>query len=526
MIQTLTEPGAPTGSALRPGRGLLRRTVNAVPTLLIFTLLAGVGFWGHKTGWKLPKLSALTGAEPARADDWCAEHSVPESACVECNESLLPRPKEYGWCRLHGVSECPTCHPELAQVMGTPAPFPYDTLGPLALFPRPENDSRCQAHKRRLQLASAEAADKAGIEVDVVGVRPMTESVAAPGEIIYDPTKVVRLSPRTAGTVWRVFKAVGDPVRPGEVVALVDAAEVGKAKTEYATAAVLARLRAKTLAGLKASAGAVPERQIREAEAAAEEARLRVVAAEQTLANLGLPVPDGADALDAREIVARLRFLGLPADLADRLAADPAATNNLLPVKATQPGVVSACQVVAGETVDPARVLAVTADVRRMWLTLYVRQEDVKYLAVDQPARFRADTGGGELAGTVSWVSTAVDDKTRTVRVRVDLPNPDGTLKGNTFGTGRVVLREERRAVVVPKDAIQSDGCCQIVFIRDRDYLKDGAPKVFHVRQVRPGARDETHVELLAGVLPGEVVVTKGSAALRGELLRGNLGEG
>jgi cobalt-zinc-cadmium efflux system membrane fusion protein len=104
------------------------------------------------------------------------------------------------------------------------------------------------------------------------------------------------------------------------------------------------------------------------------------------------------------------------------------------------------------------------------------------------------------------------------------LDNSASTLKDKTFGTGRIVLREEPRAVVVPREAVQTTRDATFVFVRDRDYLKDGAPKIFHPRQVRTGARDETHVEILAGALPGEVVATKGSNVLLAQLLRGSLG--
>ena len=62
--------------------------------------------------------------------------------------------------------------------------------------------------------------------------------------------------------------------------------------------------------------------------------------------------------------------------------------------------------------------------------------------------------------------------------------------------------------------------------MRDRHFLKPGAPKVFHTRTVRPGVNDGRQTEIIAGVLPGEIVAVKGSAVLRAELLRGNLGEG
>src|SRR5262249_4825626 len=158
------------------------------------------------------------------------------------------------------------------------------------------------------------------------------------------------------------------------------------------------------------------------------------------------------------------------------------------------------------------------ADPRRMWLTLNVRAEDARRVRPGQPVRFRPDGDPEEAAGKVAWVSTAVDEKTRTVKVRADLDNADGRLRANALRAGRVVLRQEQYAVVVPKEAVHWEGDCHVVFVRDKDYLKEGAPKVFHVRKVRPGARDDKYLEVLAGVLPGEVVATRGSAVLQAEL--------
>jgi multidrug efflux pump subunit AcrA (membrane-fusion protein) len=88
-------------------------------------------------------------------------------------------------------------------------------------------------------------------------------------------------------------------------------------------------------------------------------------------------------------------------------------------------------------------------------------------------------------------------------------------------------LREEKEAIAVPNEAIHWEGCCHVVFVRDKGYFdsKD-SPKVFHVRTVRPGTRNGTFTEIIAGVLPGEVLATKGSDVLRAELLKNSLGEG
>jgi len=188
--------------------------------------------------------------------------------------------------------------------------------------------------------------------------------------------------------------------------------------------------------------------------------------------------------------------------------------------------VVVAAEVVAGEVVDPTDVLFTVADPSHMWLTLHVRQEDARYVAPDQEVVFRTDSSAERITGRISWISPTIDPRTRTLQARVLLDNADGRLKDNTFGTGDILLRAEPNAVVVPRAAVQSTSDAKFVFVRDRDYFKPGSPKVFYPRQVRVGARDGQFVELLAGVLPGEVVATEGSAVILSQLQRSNLGAG
>jgi cobalt-zinc-cadmium efflux system membrane fusion protein len=471
------------------------------------------------------------GSAAKEKDDWCAEHAVPESQCVECNPDLLPRGKEFGWCKRHGVSECPFEHPEVAQLKGRPQVTPADlsrAQRALDLAPRPENNSKCKLHRRRIQFASQEAVEKAGLDIAPVWEAPVVEAVSANGEVTYDQTRVARLSARVPGTVWRVDRVVGQAVRRGDLLALVDAAEVGKAKGELLQAVAQVDVRTQTLDRMRPAyeSGAVPEARMRETEAGLQEARIRLLGAEQALANLGLPVRAGDfKGCAAEEVARRVRFLGLP-EAAARTLGTETTTANLLPLLAPLDGVVVGREAVAGEVVDATRTLFVVADTRRLWLTLHVRLEDANRLALGQPVRFRPDGGTGEAHGEVAWIDTAADERTRTVKVRADLANPEGRLRASTFGAGRIILREEASAVVVPSEAVHWEGDCFVVFVRDRDFLKEGAPKVFHVRKVRVGVRDAQNTEVIAGVLPGEVVATRGSGTLRAELLKNNLGEG
>jgi cobalt-zinc-cadmium efflux system membrane fusion protein len=509
-----------------PSHNALWRTIaRNAPNVVVFGLLAGVMALGHHTGWKMPKLSAILGTTPAAETEWCAEHLVPEADCIECRVELLPKPKEFGFCQLHGVAECVNCHPELAQVDGKPQLPQYDTTKPLAVKDRPENNSRNTLHKRRVQFTSAESANRAGVDIDVVQERPMSDAITANGELSFDPTRVAHLSPRVAGTVSHVFKTVGDDVTAGEILALIDAAQVGQAKSQLLQALVQLQLKRTNVQRMRSAVDALSARSMLEAEAACQVAEIALISARQALVNLGFEVAEDLEERDAKKLSEELRFLGLPSSY---LASLPTGTMtaNLIAVRSPYSGVIVSSDVVAGEVVDTARTLFTVADPTRMWLTLSVRQEESRYVSRGLPVKFRADDGSKDVSGTIAWLSPAVDERTRTLQVRVSLDNHGSGLRDKTFGTGRIVLRDEPNAVVVPREAVQSTADAQFVFVRDRHYLEKDAPKVFHVRQVRTGARNDDYVEILAGALPGEVIATKGSNVLLSQLLRSNLGAG
>lgn len=500
---------------------------NLIPNIVVFTLLAGVFYVGHRTGWKLPAFSSLAGSAPAKADDWCSEHLVPESQCVECSKDLYPKPKPFGFCREHGVAECVIHHPELAQVKGEPQLPKYDSLKALALLPRPENNSRDTLHTNRIQFASTESIARAGIDVDVVQERRMQDVLTANGELQFAPTRVAHLASRVPGSVARVFTTLGEPVAPGEILALIDAAAVGQLKSQLIQAIVQLQLRRTTVERLRdvGSSGAVAQKLVIESETALQEAEVALVSARQALANLGFDVPEDLGENNAKSVAQTIRFLGIPTSVISSLPSGTQ-TANLIPIRSTYGGVLVASEVVAGEVVDTTGSLFTVADPSQLWLVLNVRQEDARFVTAGLPVVFRTDDGSGEVTGQVSWISPAVDPQTRTLQVRVEVPNPTGTLRDKSYGTGTLLLRQEPNAITVPKEAIQSTSDAHFVFVRDKNYFEKDTAKLFHVRQVRIGARDAESVELLAGVLPGEVVATKGSSVLLAQLLRNNLGAG
>jgi cobalt-zinc-cadmium efflux system membrane fusion protein len=538
-------------------KGTLGGLSRVAPKAIVLLALLAVGLWGHRTGWKAPKLSSLLGRaqDGEVTEDWCAEHRVPRSKCVACNPSLIGADpndwcREHGvpesrcsvchpeilkggvprdWCTEHGVpeSQCTLCHPEIAasRSAGTPAEDAAAKGPEIAVLPGrevPTPNPACTLHEVRVQFASEDALRKAGIELGVVEERSMPEVVTAAGETEYDGERYARIAARAAGTAWRVESELGDEVKRGDLLALVDSADAGRARTEILRAIVSVRAAEESLRRLEtlADTGLKTQSELLGAQTTLAEARVRVLGAQQSLLNLGLPVELGAlDGLSGEDLAAAVRFIGLPREVVAELEGETR-TANLLPITSPLDGAVVSRDVVAGEAVDVERALFVVADVSGVWGMLDVRLEDAARLAVGQQVVFRPDGDAEHAAhGTLSWLSPEIDERTRTVRARADLENPEGRLRVHTFGSVRIRIRENPSAVAVPEEAVQWEGCCRVVFVRE-------APLLFRTRKVRLGARHAGFWEVLVGVLPGETVATRGSALLRSEILKSRLGAG
>ncbi len=254
---------------------------------------------------------------------------------------VAPPTPSYGWCSAHGVHDCPLDHPEVAQ-LDKPHTVSRGELDrsqrALAVRPRHENSPAFPLSGWRLRFESKDAVDKAGIDITPAWTTAITEAVSASGEVQFDPTRMARVTSRVPGIARFVGKKVGDAVQTGEVIALVDAAEVGKAKSELLQALVQSRLKKKALDNLRAAGPSIPERQLKEAEAAWRDAETRLLSSEQGLANLGLPISVSDLAAQSIDDVARrIQSIGVPETAAAQLVSD-SRTANLLPIRARSMG--------------------------------------------------------------------------------------------------------------------------------------------------------------------------------------------
>ena len=375
-------------------------------------------------------------------------------------------------------------------------------------------------------FSSQEALERTGIEVVPVEKRAMVSELVCNGVVAYDERRIAQLSTRVPGSIWRVEKHLGDSVRKGDVLLIIDSQDVGQLKAEFLNAMVAYEARREQLAILEEVKSAVMGRQLREAKAAVREARNHLTNAEQALVNLGFDISiRDYEPLDDDTRAARIRVLGLPPALLTGLDSGRI-SSNLLPLYAPFDGVVVGREAVVGEVIEAAKPIFEVADVSQMLLVLNVSKEDADKVAIGQPVRFRPDGSSEEYTSRIAWIATEVNEETRTLQVRAEVANrvdparvaddePQAGLRANTFGSGRIEIDRRGTAVVVPRTSVQWDGSRWVVFVPAGD-------AAFTVRAVQPGVRDGEVVEI-AGDATSDPrfthVVGAGSHVLKSQIL-------
>ncbi len=301
-----------------------------------------------------------------------------------------------------------------------------------------------------------------GIRTAKVELRDLDATVRAVGRIGYDESHAAEVTLKYAGFVREIFADfTGRPVRKGDALFTAYSPEVWSAQQEFLEA--LYHGEADT-----AAAGGVTRLS-----ALAEAARQR------------------------------LRLWDVPEGAVDELARTRRA-REALPVPATASGVVTEKNVVRGSAFSAGQVLFKIAPLDPVWVIASVYQMDLPLVKVGMPARLLDPyLDAGSRAGRVSFVSPALERDTRTVQVRIEVPNANGALKPGMFVDVELQAPLGRR-LAVPESAVLPTGERHVVFVD----LGDGrlAP-----RQVRLGRRAGQWYEVLEGLAAGDMVVSSGN---------------
>lgn len=179
-------------------------------------------------------------------------------------------------------------------------------------------------------------------------------------------------------------------------------------------------------------------------------------------------------------------------------------------IKSEVTGTVIQKDITLGEFVKNEDTIYTIADLSTVWVDLVVFREDFKKLKVGQPVEIHPGAGEEAIQNKVAYISPFGTEGTQSMLARCVVPNPNGDLRPGLFVTAEISTGETDAPVAVKLAAIQTLKEKTVVFVEEGD--------AFEAREVELGARDNTHVEVLSGLLPGDKYVSDNSFILKAEL--------
>ncbi|WP_319593360.1 efflux RND transporter periplasmic adaptor subunit [Alkalilimnicola sp. S0819] len=343
--------------------------------------------------------------------------------------------------------------------------------------------------ERIVRLTQKELAEF-GIEVRTAEGGAVTVTRQLPGEIVFDPDLVARVTPRVQGVVQEILKRTGDRVQQGDVLAVLASRELAQIKSDYLSAQARLDLVQATFERKQrlAEQQITSEAEVLESRQALREAKLALQLAERKLQALGL----------SRQQIGELGGQGEAALARYELTAPIAGT--VIERHLTRG------ETTAAEADQPPFVIA---DTETVWAQLTVYPRDFGAVHAGQKVTVIADGGDLTAEGTIDYVTPQMREATRSATARVVLDNPDGRWRPGQFITARVQVAQAQADVVIPESALQTVEQESVVFV-----LTDEG---FEPRPVRLGRRAEEKVEIEAGLRPGERYAATNTFTLKAE---------
>ncbi|KXK00356.1 MAG: putative cation efflux system protein CzcB [Nitrospira sp. OLB3] len=331
---------------------------------------------------------------------------------------------------------------------------------------------------------------RAGIDVLRVKAEPFTVHREFPATVQANANELAEVTTLIRGRVVEVSVDVGKDVKKGERLALLDSADLGLAEGAYLKAS--ARQHEAQLAYERA-ANLHEHRAISLAELQRREAEMKTARA------------------DAREAAHRLTLLGVASQELQRLDREQTIRSDVA-IRAPFAGRVIVRNITRGEVIETAQKCFVIADLSDVWVIGNVPEKDVRFIRPDESVKVVVPAYPHALfSGTITHISDVLDPETRTMRLRVTVPNPDRLLKPEMFAMVQVYTATVQEALRVPLAAVQEIDGGKMIFVKRADDR-------FEPRRVVLGDEQSEHVMVLEGLREGEEVVVKGAFALKSEV--------
>ncbi len=332
------------------------------------------------------------------------------------------------------------------------------------------------------------------LKVAAVGEGQADAILRIAGSVELDELRVARIGSAVSGRVVEIRARLGQAVQKGEVLARLHSADLGAAQAAYLKALSQVNLKQLTAnrAERLAKAGAVSDVIVTERRHELQEVEVeRKAAADQ------------------------LRLLGMSQDDIQRLTETRAIDSDLA-ITASLAGTIIERNITQGQVVQPADAVYTIADLSEVWVVAEAPEQDARWVSAGDEAEVEIPAASGSpIKGRLVYVADLVNPETRTVTVRMAMPNPQRLFKPEMLAT-LVIRKRGVRDLVLPDSAVvRGDN-------RDYVYVETAAGE-FSLRPVELGIRDGQVRRVLKGLQRGERVVVDGAFHLNSERLRKEL---
>jgi cobalt-zinc-cadmium efflux system membrane fusion protein len=345
------------------------------------------------------------------------------------------------------------------------------------------------------------------IETETVAPQSIAGTIMATGKILVPEDRVAVIGPVHEGRLVRLYAGQGSRVIKGQKLADLESADIDQAEADYLKAlADYENARRTSVAEVKLAQATYDRTKMLYEKTITAGKNLQV--AEHDLEVAKAVAASSVASTKAALTAARrhLLILGLKDSAIDALAnkSDLASVFSLTSPMA---GIVIERNATIGATVGADANLFKIIDLSRVWIDANVFEKDLERVRFGQEVKIAVTAfPGSTFMGKVILVSSVVDPETRSVKVRTEVPNPDGRLKPDMFANVEIITDLHRTAISIPQSAVLTDGGKTVVFVVDGNDYK--------MRQVTPGIQGNDRVEIVDGLSAGDKVVVKGNYLL------------
>jgi cobalt-zinc-cadmium efflux system membrane fusion protein len=347
-----------------------------------------------------------------------------------------------------------------------------------------------------------------GIVVGSAAMQDVASKIKLPGILSLNQNKTAHISSLIGGKVASLAVDLGDRVQKGQLLLTINSPEFAQAQADFLQTVAKLNLSRKEYERAKLL---LKERAIEEREFLRREAEFEKLSTE--VGGLGAILHSyGFDHEQTEKLIEKCASRKPDDNLCE--LADPN-----LAVLSPLSGTIIFRDVIVGEHVEPNKILFTASDLRTLWALLDAYEKDLPFISKDSQVTLHSSLyPDKEFAGKITYISNTIDEKLRTIKIRVEVKNDDGLLKPNMYIQGIVENKAVgQKLLAVPEEAVQTLNGEKIVFIlEDKD--------IFAVQHVELGEKVGNTRIIANGLEEGQKIVVQGAFNLKAELNKGTFG--